>query len=305
MQILEMCGGYADGRPPRSEIDSLSRDVLFDLVDAVLHDYKKTPADQFELLYAAFCLPAAQTYAFLRTPLMTILECVTPPPFCQYLRGVDVFLPNFDEESMIRRAALLRFARVLMGDLEYLRQVGVVEKEEEEEGGGDAVVHDGASSSTPASTTMEKERWKIEKEEVVVHAIVQDFKKCFPLATRGQAFLVLERRALDIALQSKLYALLGQLCVEMDREQTGKVSLNELDAMARRVLGKEKAASLLRGAEEVVDAQGKLRYRQLCAILSRPPPPPSSTTTEAAMTTSPLTSSATASMASSSSPSLA
>lgn len=251
VKILEMCGGYADGRPPLKEIDNASRDVLFDLVDAVLHDYNKSPAEQFDLLYAALCLPAAQKYAFLRTPLLTIMECVVPQPFYQYLRGVDVFLPDYDEESIIRRESLLRFGRVLLGDLEFLQQVGQVEGEE----GKENTKKSGSSSFL--------------SEEVVVELIVEDFKKCFPNAIRVPAFEVLEKNALTIALQSKLYALLGRLCMELDPERSGRIALKDLEDTARRVLGKEKARSLLESSEKVVDAEGKLRYRQLCALLSR------------------------------------
>lgn len=267
VNILEMCGGYADGRPPLKELDNVSRNVLFDLVDAVLHDYNKTPAEQFDLVYAALCLPSAQKYAFLRTPLLTIMECVTPAPLFQFLRGVDVFLPDFDEESIIRRKSLLRFARVLMGDLEFLQQVGQIEEKEElgkkEE---DMQGKDGKFTKNVTSSSSSKI-----SEEEVVRAIVEDFKKCFPSAIRVPAFEVLERNALHIALQSKLFALLGRLCMEMDPERTGKIAWKEIDAMARRVLRKEQAASLLDGSEKVVDSEGKIRYRQLCALLSRPP----------------------------------
>eukprot|EP00796_Vickermania_ingenoplastis_P007464 gene7464-5260_t len=248
VELLEMAGGAADGRPPLKEVDSASREVFFDLVDAVLHDYTKTPAQQFELVYAALCLPAAQQHLFVRRALMVVLEAVAPAPLHQLMSAVDLSLPEYDEESVIRRAAVIRLGRALMGGLEELA---------EEEAFGDA-------SKRPEDALTEEE---------VLLVYLDDFKKAFPSACRAAAFELLERNAATIALKSQLFTLLGRLCREMDSEQSGKIRLEDLQSLAKRVLGEEKAKMLLDGA--VADAEGKLRYAQLCALLTRAPPPPS------------------------------
>lgn len=272
IKILEMCSGGADGRPPLKEIDSASREIYFDLVDAVLHDYTKTPAQQFDLLYSALCLPAAQEYQFVKRLLLVVMEAITPAPIAQLMLSVDLTLPDYDEESVIRRSVLLRFMRALMG--------GLAEEAESDEirfsGRGDAETLDGegADGASNGSTSGGFALPKGVSEEEALMVFLDDFRRAFPQVQRSPAFAVVEQHALNIALRSKLYTLLGRLCVEMDRERTGKVRLSELQEMANRVLGKEQAMELLKGA--VPDAEGKLRYAQLCAILTSVNTPSSS-----------------------------
>lgn len=250
VNLMEMCVGRADGMGPLSSIDGCSRETLCDLVDAVLYDYTKTPAMQWDLLYAALCLPAAQTEANVRAALMVISEVALPQPLYRLLEASkDVLvLPGFDEESVIRRAVLGRFARALMG--------GVMEEEEQ-------VRLARQQQLAPAASANASNRLS---EEEIMEGYLKDFKEAFPLATKVPAFQAIEQHYVSIGLRSQLYVLLGRLCVELDGKRTGKVRFDELQATAQRVLGKEKAEALLAGAR--VDSDGKLRYAQLCALIT-------------------------------------
>lgn len=253
-----MSGGGADGSPPLKEIDNASRDVIFDVVDAVLHDYTKSPSQQFDLVYTALCLPAAQQFTHVRFPLMTLLEAITPGPLFQFFSSVNLFIPGYDEESIMKRNALINLARALMGECST-------------EGFSELPV---SCEDFPELSQFRAARKPAEiSEEEYILVLLDDFKRVFPTEIRVPAFESIESNATEISLRSRFYTLLGRLCIELDPEKSGKVKLEDLKEMAIRVLGKDRAELLLKDAP--VDEEGKLRYAQLCALLSRPPHPSS------------------------------
>ncbi|TPP44916.1 DNA-dependent RNA polymerase family protein [Leishmania donovani] len=95
LDLLDMCSGNAAGSAPSSALDELARDRIWELVDVLLHDHHRAPAEQFDLVYTALCMPAAQDHR----------------------QSVDLFVVRDDEQSLHQRDALMKFAHAQLGDL--------------------------------------------------------------------------------------------------------------------------------------------------------------------------------------------
>lgn len=237
LEVLAVCGetnaggGAAAAAPTNAPpLDRHSKDTLYNLVDTFLHDMRRRPSEQFDAAYRALSLPIAAQQPHLRRQLLTVLECVLPHPLYHFFLNTDV-LRAAREGGEERQEALLLFVHGMLGDVRVPRDSGLSEDE-------------------------------------VLQVYIEDFTNAFPEATETEAFKELDLSRM--ALEARLFDLLGQLCAELDLERTGKVRLEDLRATAERVLGKEKTAMLLEGA--VADEMGKIAYAQLTALLTRPPP---------------------------------
>ncbi|KPA79159.1 putative mitochondrial hypothetical protein [Leptomonas pyrrhocoris] len=231
LDLLEMCGGSAAGAPPSDKLDETARDSIWTLVDVMLHDHRRTLAEQFDLVYAALCLPAAQECRDVQRCLLVVLHTVLPEALYRVFESVNLYVVNDDAQSQEQREALLRFVHAMLGDLR-------------------------------APPNLE--------DEEVLAVYFDDVTAMFPALAACPAWGELEKDASVIALRAKLFALLGRLCAEFDKDKSGKVKLDDLRSTARRVLGEEQATQLLEGARP--DKNGKIAYPQLAALLTRPPP---------------------------------
>lgn len=234
LQVLELCGGTAGGSaPPRLVLDRQSTEILWELADVMLHDFRRTPCEQFDIIYRALCLPIATENLQLTRSLMVMMECVLPCSVYRLFESTNLIGVTENEQGRHQRDVLRRLVHAMLGSVR-----------------APPGVHDA--------------------EAILVY--LDDFRLAFPhVVASSPAFTALGETAVTTALQAQLYARLRQLCAEFDKEGTGKVQLAELQATAERVLGKEGAASLLAGA--VADAAGMVAYAQLTALLTRPPPP--------------------------------
>lgn len=209
LDLLELCGGTADGAAPSDVLDSMERDRIWTLVDVILHNHRSAPAEQFDLVYMALCLPAAQGHRQVQRNLLVVLHSIIPESLYRVFESVDLWVVHDDEQSMHQRDALLKFMHAQLGELHVPE--GLTEAE-------------------------------------VLSVYADDMKTLFPALTTCPAWHAVERDATTIALKAKLFALLGRLCAEFDEDHSGKVRLTDLRATADRVLGKEQAAQLLEGA---------------------------------------------------------
>lgn len=210
LDLLDMCSGNAAGSGPSSALDELARARIWELVDVLLHDHHRAPAEQFDLVYTALCMPAAQDHRQVQRSLLVVLRSVVPEALYRVFESVDLFVLRDDEQSLHQRDVLMKFAHAQLGDLH---------------------VPDGLA------------------EEEVLSVYVYDMKAAFPALATCHAWQVVERDAATIALKSKLFTLLGRLCAEFDEEKTGKVKLADLRSTAERVLGTDQASRLLEGAQ--------------------------------------------------------
>nr|CCC53114.1 conserved hypothetical protein [Trypanosoma vivax Y486] len=233
LELLSLCRPVEDARgkpaPSGGSLDMETVNIVTAVVGVTLHDTHKTPAEQFDLIYAALCMPSVANNIELKRCLMVVLEALLPEALFRVFEGTNLSVVGPDGKR--QREVLSLFVHTLLGTVE---------------------VPDG-----------------VEREELVL-TYLDDVRNAFPALRGSQAFTELERNATRIAMRAKLYVLLSQLCAEFDREGTGKVNLCELQETAERVLGKEQAVLLLDGARP--DAEGKIRYTQLTALLTRPPP---------------------------------
>ncbi|KPI86035.1 hypothetical protein ABL78_4904 [Leptomonas seymouri] len=216
LDLLEMCGGNASGSVPSDKLDQLSRDSIWALVDVMLHDHRRSPAEQFDLVYTALCLPAAQEVQEVKRCLIVVLHTVLPEALYRVFESVNLYVVHDDEQSLERRRVLLRFVHALLGDLRPPQGL---------------------------------------EEEEVLAVYLDDVKLMFPVLATCPAWAVVEKDAAAIALKAKLFALLGRLCAEFDENRSGKVKLDDLRSTAQRVLGEEQAAQLLEGAQPDKDGQ--------------------------------------------------
>lgn len=209
LDLLEMCGGNAAGSAPSDKLDNLSRDSIWTLVDVMLHDHRRPPAEQFDLVYAALCLPVAQEQRDVQRCLIVILHTVLPETLYRVFESVNLYVVHDDEQSLQQRGALLRLVHALLGDLH-----------------APDGLHD----------------------EEVLAVYMDDVRTLFPQLATCPAWAVVEQDASTIALKAKLFALLSRLCAEFDEDKSGKVKLDDLRSTAQRVLGEEQATQLLEGA---------------------------------------------------------
>lgn len=231
LELLDLCGGTNTGDAPSTRIDAPSREQVWAVVDVLLHQHRCRPSEQFDCVYFALCTSAARENRQVQRCLFILLDSVLPEALYRVFESVNLIVVGEDEQSMQRRDVLLQFMHAMLGDLK-----APVEVEEEE----------------------------------VMMVYLDDVATAFPLLVSSPAWKAVAQDATSIALKAKLFALLGQLCAEFDKDGTGKVRLVELQETAERVLGKQQAALLLDGAP--VDANGMIVYPQLAALLTRPPP---------------------------------
>jgi hypothetical protein len=210
LDLLEMCGGSAAGLPPSDKLDHLSRDSIWTLVDVMLHDHRRSLAEQFDLVYAALCLPVAQEHRDVQRCLIVVLHTVLPENLFRVFESVNLYVVQDDAQSLQQREALLRLVHALLGDLRVPKGL---------------------------------------QDEEVLAVYIDDVKTMFPALTTCPAWTAVEEDAANIALRAKLFALLGRLCAEFDDDKSGKVKLEDLRSTARRVLGEEQATQLLEGAQ--------------------------------------------------------
>ncbi|CBZ27442.1 conserved hypothetical protein [Leishmania mexicana MHOM/GT/2001/U1103] len=216
LDLLDICSGNAAGSAPSSALDGLARDRIWELVEVLLHDHHRTPAEQFDLVYTALCMPAAQDHRQVQRSLLVVLRSIVPETLYRVFESVDLFVLRDDAQSLHQRDVLMKFAHAQLGDLH---------------------VPDGLA------------------EEEVLSLYVDDMRAAFPVLVTCPAWQVLEREATTIALKSKLFALLSRLCAEFDEERTGKVKLADLRSTAERVLGTDQASCLLEGAQADKDGK--------------------------------------------------
>lgn len=207
--------------------------VIHDLVRVLLQEHTTPPTEVFDLTYRALCLPLVMEQRGLQRSLMVVLESVLPFQVYRVFEAVDLAVPGEGEAACAKRLVLVRFVRGMLGEIQI-----------------------------PAGSGLE--------EEEVLLVYLDDVKHSFSSLATCPAFVELEQNATDIALRSRLFLLLGQLCAEFDAEKTGKVLLQDLRETAEKVFGKDKATLMLEGAQ--TDAEGKIAYTQLTALLTRPPP---------------------------------
>ena len=216
LDLLEMCGGDAAGSAPSDKLDPLARDTIWTLVDVMLHDHRRSPAEQFDLVYTALCLPAAQEQHDVQRCLIVVLHTVLPETLFRVFESVNLYVVHDDEQSLHQREALLRFMHAMLGELR----------------------------APPG----------LEDEEVLA-VYVDDVAAVFPALATSPAWAVVAKDASTIALKAKLFALLSRLCAEFDEDRSGKVKLEDLRSTARRVLGEEQATQLLEGAQPDKDGK--------------------------------------------------
>jgi len=223
LYLLESCGHNA-----QVELASSTKELIWELSDVLLHNDRRHPAEQFDLIYAALCQPDIHGNMEMRRTLMEVLFEVVPEPLYRVFESVNFILPDADAQSDERKAVLRTFVHAVLGQVR-----------------------------APDGLT----------EDEVLLVYMDDLQTAFPLVQHAPSFETLKEQAAELAMKAKLLSLLSRLCVEFDRERTGKVQLAELQATADRVLGKEKATALLQPAK--ADAEGFIRYGQLASLLTR------------------------------------
>ncbi|CAJ1008934.1 hypothetical protein Q4I28_004247 [Leishmania naiffi] len=216
LDLLGMCSGNAAGSLSSNALDEVARDRIGVLVDVLLHDHHRTPAEQFDLVYTALCLPAAQHHRQVQRSLLVVLRSVVPEALYRVFESVDLFLLQNDEQSLRQHDVLIKFVHALLGELHV--PDGLVEEE-------------------------------------VLSVYVENMKAMFPVLATCPAWQVVERDAVTIALKAKLFALLSRLCAVLDEDKTGKVKLADLRSTAERVLRKGQASRLLEGAQADKDGK--------------------------------------------------
>ncbi|RNF07574.1 hypothetical protein TraAM80_03257 [Trypanosoma rangeli] len=105
LDLLALCRGEGTDRG--------STDAVTAVVEATLHDVRKTPSEQFDLVYAALCLPIATTNRQVYRCLMVVLEAFLPEVLFRIFESEDLIVVGPDGAS--RRSALLRFVHALLG----------------------------------------------------------------------------------------------------------------------------------------------------------------------------------------------
>ncbi|KAG5477767.1 hypothetical protein LSCM1_05065 [Leishmania martiniquensis] len=210
LDLLKACSGNAVGSPVPDTLDELARDRILILVRVLLHEHHRPPAEQFDLVYAALCLPAVQRRRQVQRCLFVVLRSVVPEALYRVFESVDLVVAQADERSLRQRDVLRTFTHAQLGELQV-----------------------------PGGLAAEE----------VLSVYAEDMKAMFPALVSCPAWQVMERDAVTIALKAKLFALLGHLCAEFDEDKTGKVRLADLRSTAERALGKEQASRLLHGAQ--------------------------------------------------------
>ncbi|KAG5504009.1 hypothetical protein GH5_04869 [Leishmania sp. Ghana 2012 LV757] len=216
LDLLEVCSGNAVGSTPSGTLDALARDRICILVKIILHDRYCSPAEQFDRVYAALCLPAAQERRQVQRCLMVVLRSVVPETLYRVFESVNLLVLHDDARSLRQREVLMQFMHAQLGELR---------------------VPDGLT------------------EEEVLSVYVEDMKSMFPALATCPAWDVVELDATTIALKAKLFALLSRLCAEFDKDKTGKVKLADLRSTAERALGKDQSSYLLQGAQADKDGK--------------------------------------------------
>ncbi|EKF39465.1 hypothetical protein MOQ_000304 [Trypanosoma cruzi marinkellei] len=124
LDLLALCGGgggasgakMMDSHDGCTSIDADAIDVIAAVVESTLHDFCKTPSEQFDLVYAALCLPIATSNRQVNRCLMVILEAFLPELLFRMFEGEDLIVVGPDGAS--RREALFRFVHALLGRAE-------------------------------------------------------------------------------------------------------------------------------------------------------------------------------------------
>lgn len=213
------------------------RDALTEVVSAVLTDSKK-PGVQYDCVYVALSLPAVRGDETLKGELMVVLESILPREVYAVFDecGDQLFLLVENEEESGCSApqdALRKMVYVLLGDLSLL----------------------------------DAELDELDVDQIFLDAMTQ----CVVLKDCA-SFAKLRENPNEAILRARIFSLIAELCATMDKEKTGKVSLDELRSSIVAVAGEAEAARLLEGTKP--DLEGKIRYHQLSAILTRPPAAP-------------------------------
>ncbi|EAN79539.1 hypothetical protein, conserved [Trypanosoma brucei brucei TREU927] len=120
LELLSLCGASASACPaggsPRAEMDAESTDAIMAVVHDTLQGTCKTPADQFNIVYKALCLPTVANNRQLQRSLLVVLEAVLPEALFRVFESADLFVVGPDNAKS--REALVLFVRALLGVVE-------------------------------------------------------------------------------------------------------------------------------------------------------------------------------------------
>lgn len=111
LDLLSFCGSsdllHVDDN------DGSTRDIIAAVVETTLHDLRKNPAEQFDLVYTALCLPLAVTNRQVHHCLMVILEAFLPEALFRVFESENLIV--LGPEGAARRDVLIRFVHALLG----------------------------------------------------------------------------------------------------------------------------------------------------------------------------------------------
>nr|CCC95190.1 unnamed protein product [Trypanosoma congolense IL3000] len=117
LELLSFCGGNdttgssdgAAGANLHEEVTS----ALAAVVGATLHDVGKTPAEQFDRICEALCLPDVRANPEIQRRLLVVLEAVLPEALFRVFESEDLFTVISDDVA--GRKALALFVHALIG----------------------------------------------------------------------------------------------------------------------------------------------------------------------------------------------
>ncbi|RNF20838.1 uncharacterized protein Tco025E_03729 [Trypanosoma conorhini] len=118
LDLLALCGGGGEAGGAKlldggGGVDLASADAVAAVVEATLHDFRKTPSEQFDLVYAALCLPIATNNLQVHRCLMVVLEAFLPEVLFRIFESEDLVVVG--PGGAARRDALLRLVHALLG----------------------------------------------------------------------------------------------------------------------------------------------------------------------------------------------
>ena len=190
----------------------------------------KKPGLQFDSVYDALRQPAIRGDDALKGELLVVLESILPYEVYAVFEECGDNLFVVVDDGSC--LPLRKMVYVLLGDLSLLD-----------------------------SELDELDFDQIFADVAVAHAVVLESSK---------TFAKLRENPNEAILRARIFSLIAELCATMDKEKTGKVSLDELRSSIVAVAGEDEAKRLLEGTKP--DGEGMIRYHQLSAILTRPPP---------------------------------
>ena len=204
--------------------------------------------EQFDTLFVALTLPASRNCSELSRVLLVVVDSVMPTPVAELLREGQGIVCGITEESC--RALFVDFIHAMLGE-----EVAV-------------------EISNPLFPVSDDVADKCSAVSVLLRQVVVAVPGLDGLAS----FATLKQDAENIALRARLFALISQLCKAFDTEGTGLIQVSDLTDSLRNILASEgEVDELLQGVTP--DEHGRIRYHQLCLMLTKPRRPASTKTT--------------------------